>query len=112
MNARKILIFFSRGRRHTRWNCDWSSDVCSSDLSIVDLLICVGARAKFIADSATQGVNEWSSRRMTAFNQMSRENIYRLDTSDEAKLKVKELIKEGDLILVKGSQGMRMEKVV
>src|SRR5438309_500298 len=19
-------------RRHTRWNCDWSSDVCSSDL--------------------------------------------------------------------------------
>src|SRR5438309_10371476 len=20
------------GRRHTRWNCDWSSDVCSSDL--------------------------------------------------------------------------------
>src|SRR6267143_1024867 len=31
----KILIcdfFFSSRRRHTRWNCDWSSDVCSSDL--------------------------------------------------------------------------------
>src|SRR5438309_12083468 len=26
-------IFFSSRRRHTRWNCDWSSDVCSSDLS-------------------------------------------------------------------------------
>src|SRR5689334_6073006 len=26
------LIFFSSRRRHTRWNCDWSSDVCSSDL--------------------------------------------------------------------------------
>src|SRR6266481_5611002 len=25
-------FFFSRRRRHTRWNCDWSSDVCSSDL--------------------------------------------------------------------------------
>src|SRR5689334_24310022 len=24
-------IFFSSRRRHTRWNCDWSSDVCSSD---------------------------------------------------------------------------------
>src|SRR3989338_11601148 len=24
--------FFSSRRRHTRWNCDWSSDVCSSDL--------------------------------------------------------------------------------
>ena len=80
--------------------------------SIVDLLVCVGSRAKFIADSATPGVNERSSRRMTAFNQMPKENIYRFDTSDEAKLKVKELVMEGDLILVKGSQGMRMEKVV
>src|SRR5689334_24309527 len=28
------LFFFSSRRRHTRWNCDWSSDVCSSDLEI------------------------------------------------------------------------------
>src|SRR5689334_23410236 len=27
-------FFFSSRRRHTRWNCDWSSDVCSSDLSL------------------------------------------------------------------------------
>src|SRR5438309_5269050 len=27
-----MLFFFSSRRRHTRWNCDWSSDVCSSDL--------------------------------------------------------------------------------
>src|SRR5712692_4160815 len=26
-------LFFSSRRRHTRWNCDWSSDVCSSDLN-------------------------------------------------------------------------------
>src|SRR5689334_3368295 len=26
------FFFFSSRRRHTRWNCDWSSDVCSSDL--------------------------------------------------------------------------------
>src|SRR2546430_5276614 len=26
-------IFFSSRRRHTRFDCDWSSDVCSSDLS-------------------------------------------------------------------------------
>src|SRR5438309_6780786 len=26
-------FFFSSRRRHTRWNCDWSSDVCSSDLN-------------------------------------------------------------------------------
>src|SRR5438309_92172 len=27
-------FFFSSRRRHTRWNCDWSSDVCSSDLAV------------------------------------------------------------------------------
>src|SRR2546430_9542686 len=26
-------FFFSSRRRHTRFDCDWSSDVCSSDLS-------------------------------------------------------------------------------
>src|SRR5438309_4199141 len=28
------FFFFSSRRRHTRWNCDWSSDVCSSDLLV------------------------------------------------------------------------------
>src|SRR2546430_3687778 len=28
-----MLFFFSSRRRHTRFDCDWSSDVCSSDLS-------------------------------------------------------------------------------
>src|SRR5688572_32021312 len=27
-------FFFSSRRRHTRFDCDWSSDVCSSDLPI------------------------------------------------------------------------------
>src|SRR5260370_12741428 len=27
-----IVFFFSSRRRHTRFKCDWSSDVCSSDL--------------------------------------------------------------------------------
>src|SRR5260370_33269997 len=26
------IFFFSSRRRHTRFKCDWSSDVCSSDL--------------------------------------------------------------------------------
>src|SRR2546430_7302704 len=28
------FFFFSSRRRHTRFDCDWSSDVCSSDLSL------------------------------------------------------------------------------
>src|SRR5260370_6494566 len=27
-----LFFFFSSRRRHTRFKCDWSSDVCSSDL--------------------------------------------------------------------------------
>ncbi|MBI2062275.1 MAG: UDP-N-acetylmuramoyl-tripeptide--D-alanyl-D-alanine ligase [Candidatus Yanofskybacteria bacterium] len=76
--------------------------------SFVDLLVCVGSRAKFIADSARRSLGEGGSER-----------IFMFETSDEAKLKVKELVKDppageagGDLILVKGSQGMRMEKIV
>src|SRR5207253_8043575 len=28
-----VVFFFSSRRRHTRWPRDWSSDVCSSDLT-------------------------------------------------------------------------------
>src|SRR2546427_13185003 len=28
------FFFFSSRRRHTRFDCDWSSDVCSSDLAL------------------------------------------------------------------------------
>src|SRR5690242_20271519 len=31
-----LFFFFSSRRRHTRLTCDWSSDVCSSDLDDVD----------------------------------------------------------------------------
>src|SRR5438132_6204611 len=30
-----VIFFFSSRRRHTRSLCDWSSDVCSSDLETV-----------------------------------------------------------------------------
>ncbi|OGN07422.1 MAG: hypothetical protein A3B86_01590 [Candidatus Yanofskybacteria bacterium RIFCSPHIGHO2_02_FULL_38_22b] len=66
--------------------------------SIADILVTVGARGKFIAYSAE--------------NQMDSKNIYSFVSSNLAKLKVQELTEEGDLILVKGSQGVRMEKIV
>ena len=31
-SIKELLLFFSSRRRHTRSVCDWSSDVCSSDL--------------------------------------------------------------------------------
>src|SRR5256886_3589776 len=29
----EVFFFFSSRRRHTRFDCEWSSDVCSSDLN-------------------------------------------------------------------------------
>lgn len=66
--------------------------------TFVDILVCVGSRAKFIAEAAS--------------DQMPRENIFTFETSQEAREKVEQIIHEHDLILVKGSQGMRMEKIV
>src|SRR5690606_40344738 len=31
-----FTFFFSSRRRHTRFSRDWSSDVCSSDLRVID----------------------------------------------------------------------------
>src|SRR2546430_958987 len=33
MRSNLCVFFFSSRRRHTRFDCDWSSDVCSSDLT-------------------------------------------------------------------------------
>src|SRR5256886_5557765 len=37
VNGVFLVFFFSSRRRHTRFDCDWSSDVCSSDLDAVVL---------------------------------------------------------------------------
>src|SRR2546427_9693215 len=39
-----IFFFFSSRRRHTRFDCDWSSDVCSSDLPVNLGLFSLGLR--------------------------------------------------------------------
>src|SRR5882762_10965901 len=33
VEVNSFFFFFSSRRRHTRFKCDWSSDVCSSDLA-------------------------------------------------------------------------------
>lgn len=65
---------------------------------IADILVCVGERAKVIADSAG--------------NQMDAKNIKWFHDSQQAAGMVQELLRPGDLVLVKGSQGKRMERVV
>jgi UDP-N-acetylmuramoyl-tripeptide--D-alanyl-D-alanine ligase len=64
-----------------------------------EMVFTVGPRSKFLA----------TELRELGFDE---DNIFEFSTSDEAAPAVKDKVKEGDLILVKGSQSMRMEKVV
>jgi len=65
----------------------------------LDYLVTVGPRAKFIADEA----------RNYGF---AKTKIWEFENVFEAGLKVQNLIKEGDVILIKGSQAVRLEKIV
>jgi UDP-N-acetylmuramoyl-tripeptide--D-alanyl-D-alanine ligase len=65
----------------------------------LDLLVTVGERAKFIAESA----------RVAG---MKKNNIFSFDTASDAKGFVQNIIKTGDLILIKGSHSMNLSEVV
>src|SRR2546430_11864705 len=45
------VFFFSSRRRHTRFDCDWSSDVCSSDLQAMEKNR-ESSRVKFVCGDA------------------------------------------------------------
>lgn len=66
---------------------------------IADLIFTVGTRAKFIAESAAR----------TGFPQ---NKIFQFMSSDETAKVVQKEMNEGDIVLVKGSRAMKMEKIV
>lgn len=66
---------------------------------ICDVLVTVGLRSRTLAESAIDtGLDE--------------DSVLQFDDSLEAGKYIKNIIKEGDVILVKGSQSTRMEKIV
>jgi UDP-N-acetylmuramoyl-tripeptide--D-alanyl-D-alanine ligase len=65
----------------------------------VDYLITVGLRGKFIAEAAAQA--GLSKLRITSY-----------DVAAEAGKPLEDLLKKGNLVLIKGSKEMRLEKVI
>jgi len=66
---------------------------------VADILLAVGEKSIFMADEAKK-------------NGLAKENVWYFASAEEAGRELQDLIKEGDIILVKGSQGIRMEKIV
>jgi UDP-N-acetylmuramoyl-tripeptide--D-alanyl-D-alanine ligase len=64
-----------------------------------DILITVGIRSRKIAEGALDAL-------------LSEKNIFQFDDSIEAGKALQDITKENDIILVKGSQSTRMEKIV
>ncbi len=64
-----------------------------------DILVTVGVRSQRVADGALKAG-------------MSEKNIIQYDESERAGRELQNFIQPGDLLLIKGSQGMRMEKIV
>jgi UDP-N-acetylmuramoyl-tripeptide--D-alanyl-D-alanine ligase len=64
-----------------------------------DVLVTVGPRAKFIADAALRAG-------------MDRKNVLSFDVAEDAVNPVHDLIRKGDLVLVKGSHAMHLERIV
>src|SRR2546430_12195191 len=69
--VRCIFFFFSSRRRHTRFDCDWSSDVCSSDLSLQPI---------FVASEETSGNH---SRRLRQGTILSNQSVRQIPLRSE-----------------------------
>ncbi len=66
---------------------------------VADEIIAVGERARWIAEEAVQAG-------------MHIENVFALQDSQEAIIHLKDQVGKGDVVLVKGSRGMRMDRIV
>lgn len=64
-----------------------------------NIFLAVGKRMRFAIEELSK-------------NNFNKNNVFSFSNPVDAGRKLQEIIKEGDLILIKGSQGMRMEKIV
>ncbi|MEK7552691.1 MAG: Mur ligase family protein [Patescibacteria group bacterium] len=67
--------------------------------AVCDIIMTIGVRAKFIADAARN-------------NGFDPKNLFHFDEAQEAGRALEHLLAPGDLVLVKGSQSIRTERVV
>lgn len=95
---RKVAILgdmFEQGKESPRYHTEVGE--YASDKS-VDMLIAIGDDAEYIKDGALKS--------------MSAENVKYYKTKNEFLKEMKNIIKSGDVVLVKGSRGMAMDLIV
>ncbi len=82
-----------------KFTIDEHNKLGANAASFVDILIAVGPRAKYIVNGAIEA-------------DMSEKNIIEIEESRVAGKYLEGILRPGDVVLIKGSQGMRMERAV
>jgi UDP-N-acetylmuramyl pentapeptide synthase len=95
---RKIAVLGDM-REIGNFTAEAHEDVGRAVAKIANILITVGPSAHLIAKGAARGG-------------LSRKSIHEFDTVDQALIPVQELIRKGDVLLVKGSRAIGLEKIV
>src|SRR5688572_33498710 len=107
------MFFFSSRRRHTRFDCDWSSDVCSSDLGGVVLTLPLGGhRDSDIQAQFDAAVGGWSAVNGYSGYEPLHYNILRYAAERRDPLVLTPFLGRGDLnVVAYESQPMLIEMV-
>ena len=85
LGEREVEFHFEAGKQASEWK--W------------DLLIAVGPLGRHMVEGALSGG-------------MTKDHVFHFENSEAAGEKIWSFVREGDLVLVKGSRGIEMDKVV
>ncbi len=96
-SGRKIAILGDM-RELGKYSSDLHYEAGKRATGVCHLLVTVGMVARTIAEGALS-------------NGMNEKDVFQFDTAEEAGSFIQNLLKEKDLVLIKGSQGVRMEKI-
>lgn len=98
LKAKRKIAVLGDMKELGRFSEDAHKDIGKLVASACDVLLAVGEKGKVIAESAkASGMDERA--------------VHIFDDSNDAKIVARDIINSGDLVLVKGSQSMRMERV-
>src|SRR5690348_11914893 len=100
-----FVFFFSSRRRHTRWTGDWSSDVCSSDLSLIVMPVLFEGDVKAVMELAS--TQHFSETHLLFLEQLTESIGVTLNTIG-ASMRTEELLKQSQA-LTNELQSQQME---
>lgn len=99
INAKRKIAVLGDMLELGKYTEDAHKDIGQKVKGVVDMLVVVGPRAKFIKDGAEE-------------NGFNKKEIYEFDSSVTVGKFLEGVVEKGDVVFIKGSQGVRLERAV